>query len=308
MSSPEPYRIKTITEYHRLLGLAKPAHPLISVIDLGSFQPIAKQGPLPIRLVFDFYCISLKRDMVAALKYGQQAGDFDEGVLFCMAPGQVWGLEPSPASVGSPSGWMVLIHPDFLWNTALAKTINHYGYFSYSVYEALYLSDKEEQLLLNVIQSIEQEYQANLDKFSQPVIIAQLEVLLTYADRFYQRQFLTRQRSSHQLLEQVEGVLRDYFKGKTLAEQGLPSVGYLAGQVNVSPGYLSELLKVLTGQSAQQHIHNKLIEQAKLLLSTTDLSISEVTYQLGFEHLASFSKLFKAKTGLTPLAFRQSFN
>lgn len=306
MSQSEPYRIKTITEYHRVLGLVKPAHPLISVIDLSSF-PISQQAA-HIRLVFDFYCISLKRDMVATLKYGQQAGDFDEGVLFCMAPGQVWGLEPHPAAASRPSGWMVLIHPDFLWHTSLARTIKHYGYFSYSVYEALYLSDKEEQLLLNIIQFIEQEYQANLDKFSQPVIIAQLEVLLTYTDRFYQRQFLTRQRSSHQVVERVEELLTNYFRGETVAEQGLPSVGYLAQQVHVSPGYLTELLKALTGQSAQQHIHDKLIEKAKQLLSTTDLSISEVTYQVGFEHLASFSKLFKAKTGVTPLAFRQSFN
>ena len=308
MSTVQPFRIKTITEYHRILGLPKPDHPLISVIDITTFKPPVAHQSIPLSLVFDFYCISLKHDLTARIKYGQQACDFDEGVLFCMAPGQVWGLEIDPDSTHRPSGWMILIHPDFLWHTPLARTITQYGYFGYSAHEALYLSDKEETLLTGIAHYIDQEYHANLDKFSQPVIIAQLEVLLTYADRFYQRQFLTRKVTSHQLLDRVEQALANYFASETLAEQGLPSVGYLAEQVNVSPGYLSELLKVLTGQTAQQHIHNKLIEKAKQLLSTTNLTVSEVAYQLGFEHLQSFSKVFKAKTNLSPLAFRRSFN
>ena len=306
MATKAPYRIKSITEYHRLLGLPKPEHPHISVIHIESFNAPPVEGP--INLIFDFYCISLKRDLNARIKYGQQTCDFDEGVLFCMAPGQVWGLEFDEEATGTPSGWMILIHPDFLWNTPLAKNIKQYQYFSYSANEALYLSGKEEAMINTIVENIEQEYHSNIDKFSQSVIIAQLEVILTYTDRFYQRQFITRKISSHQLLGRVEDLLTKYFSSDALIQNGLPTVGYVAEQLNVSPGYLSELLKALTGQNTQQHIHDKLIEKAKEKLSTTQLSVSQIAYEMGFEHLQSFSKLFKAKTKLSPLEFRASFN
>jgi AraC-like DNA-binding protein len=294
----QPYRIKTITEYHRVTGLPKPQHPMISVIDIASLNPETADGAVSV--IFDFYSISLKRGL-NGFKYGQQTCDFDEGVMFFSLPGQVFGFELDRQK---PTGWMILIHPDFLWNTALAKSIKQYEYFSYSVREALYLSDKEETMITGIAQYIEQEYHSNIDKFTQNVIIAQLEVIFTYADRFYQRQFITRKISSHQILNRVEDILTEYINSK----QGLPTVGYLAEALNISPGYLSELLKVLTGQSTQQHIHDKLIEKAKEQLSTTSLSVSEIAYDLGFEHLQSFSKLFKAKTNLSPLEFRQSFN
>lgn len=301
-----PYRIKTITEYHRLTGLPKPEHPLISVIDVSLLKPAATATPFS--LVFDFYCISLKREMNATVKYGQEMCDFDEGILFFMAPGQVWSFSLQEGAVNTSSGWLVLIHQDFLWNTHLAKTIKRYEYFNYSVKEALYLSGKEENLIKGIIQYIEQEYHANIDKFSQPVIIAQLEVLLTYADRFYQRQFITRKVSSDQLLDRLEEALNQYFASDILVHRGLPSVADIAEKLNVSPGYLSDLLKALTGQTTQQHIHDMLIERAKEKLSTTDLSVSEIAYELGFEHLQSFSKLFKLKTNISPVKFRASFN
>lgn len=306
MTNVLPYRIRTITDYHRILDLPKPEHPLVSVIDLASFKPV--EIAEPVSLIFDFYCISLKRDLNVRIKYGQQACDFDEGVLFCMAPGQVWSLEPEKDLNKSPSGWMILIHPDFLWNTSLAKNIKQYEYFAYSVYESLYLSDKEETLITGIAKYIEQEYHSNIDKFSQNVIIAQLEVMLTYIDRFYQRQFITRKISSHQIIGRLEDALTKYFNSDALAKHGLPTVGFIADQLNVSSGYLSELLKALTGQNTQQHIHEKLIEKAKERLSTTGLSISEIAYELGFEHAQSFNKLFKAKTNLTPGEFRSSFN
>lgn len=310
MNSMPPYQIKSITMYHHLLGLPKPEHPLISVIDMESFKPVPVSKMLA-SLMFDFYCISLKKNVSAKMKYGQQTCDFDEGVLFCMAPGQVWGLEFNQEAIGTAptlSGWMMLIHPDFLWNTPLAVAIKQYQYFNYAVHEALYVSEKEEALMNGIADHIKQEYRNNLDKFSEPVIIAQLELMLTYADRFYQRQFITRKVSSHQLVAQVDELLTAYFDSDDLTEKGLPMVSDIAGQLHVSPGYLSELLKTLTGQSTQQHIHNKLIERAKELLSTTGMSVSEVAYAVGFEHLPSFSKLFKAKTSLSPAAFRASFN
>jgi len=306
MTAIQPYRFKTITEYHRIIGLPKPEHPLISVINLESIIPPALDGPVSV--VFDFYSIAMKRVPHLKFKYGQQTMDFDEGVFFCTSPGQVIGVEPEKAATHKPSGWIIFIHPDFLWNTPLAKTIKQYEYFNYSVYEALYLSDKEETMMTGIVRQMEQEYHSNIDKFSQSVIIAQLELLLTYTERFYQRQFITRKIVNHEVLTRLEDILTAWFKSGALAKQGLPTVAYIAETLNISPGYLSGLLKTLTGQSTQQHLHNKLIELAKEKLSTTNLSVSEIAYELGFEHLQSFSKLFKAKTNTSPLAFRASFN
>jgi AraC-like DNA-binding protein len=163
-------------------------------------------------------------------------------------------------------------------------------------------------MLTTIAQNIEQEYHANIDRFSQSVIIAHLELLLTYSERFYQRQFITRKIASHEILIKLEDLLTNYLNSGALSQKGLPSVTYIAENLNISPGYLSGLLKSLTGQNTQQHLHNKLIELAKEKLSTTNLSVSQIAYELGFEHLQSFSKLFKIKTSLSPLEFRHSFN
>jgi len=306
MPNAQPLRIKSISEYHQAAGLPKPEHPLISVINLETVQQVL--GTEPINLVFDFYSISLKRNCNTKFRYGQQRYDFDEGVMFFMSPGQVFGIEVGKDVPIKRTGWMLLVHPDFLWNTALAKTIKQYEYFDYSVNEALFLSDKEETAIIGIMQSIEQEYKSNIDKFSQSIIIAQLELLFVQSDRFYHRQFITRKITNHKILTRLEELLTNYFDSDDLVNKGLPSVQYVADRLNVSPNYLSDLLKVLTGQSTQQHIHDKLIEKAKEKLSTTDLSVSEIAYELGFEHSQSFSKLFKAKTELSPMKFRQSFN
>jgi AraC-like DNA-binding protein len=302
----KPVRIKTISEFHRLRGLPKPEHPLISVINVADLK--RRHADEPTNFVFDYYSISLKRNCNAEFKYGQQQYDFDEGTMFFISPNQVFGIEQRKGGTYKQSGWMLLIHPDFLWKTSLAKKIKQYEYFGYSVHEALFLSEKEETIIANVMQNIQQEYHSNIDKFSQSVIIAQLELLLTYSERFYQRQFITRKISNHQILNRLEDMLGKYFNSDDLIKQGLPTVQYIAETLNVSPNYLSGLLKVLTGQSTQQHIHDKLIEKAKEKLSTTDLSVSEIAYELGFEHPQSFSKLFKTKTNFSPLAFRHSFN
>jgi AraC-like DNA-binding protein len=306
MMNKRLYRIKTITEYHRLAGLPQPAHPLVSVINMDAVTPPNKEGPISI--IFDFYSISMKRVSHAKFKYGQQASDFDDGILFFMAPGQVFTIEWEKGATRHPNGWMILVHPDLLWNTPLAKNIKRYEFFDYSVNEALYLSDKEEATLTAIARYIEQEYQGNIDQFTQNVIIAQLELLLSYAERFYQRQFITRKAASHEILSRLEDLLATYFNSGALATQGLPSVTYIAETLHLSPDYLSGMLKSLTGLTTQQHLHHKLIELAKEKLSTTNLSVSEIAYELGFEHLQSFSKLFKQKTQLSPLAFRRSFN
>lgn len=297
-----PIRIKSIADGHRLAGLEKPNHPLISIVDVSNF----KNHSDTTAVIFDFYAVSIKRGCNNLL-YGQQRYDFDEGLMAFMAPGQILRGEEG----GMPpdlKGWMLFIHPDFLWNTPLAKKIKQYEFFNYAINEALFLSDKEESMINSIVENIRQEYQANIDKFSQDVIIAQLELLFTYAERFYERQFITRKKSNHQILDRLEIWLADYFNSEDLATKGLPAVQTIAEALHVSPSYLSSLLKSLTGQSTQQHIHNKLIEKAKEKLSTTGLSVSEIAYQLGFEHPQSFNKLFKSKTNTSPLAFRQSFN
>lgn len=298
-------RIKTISEFHRLRGLPQPQHPLISVVDYALIKrPTAIDE---VNLMFDFYQISVKRGMNAQFRYGQQAYDFEDGVMFFAGPNQVFSIQPNRMSTADRSGWILLIHPDFFWNTPLAKTIRQHAFFDYSVNEALWLSEKEEATINGIIQNIHQEHQASIDAFSQQIIISQIESLLSYSMRFYHRQFITRKRANHQLLAQLDTLLRNYFVADDLGTNGLPTVQYVADKLNVSAKYLSSLLNVLIGQSTQHYIHEKLIEQAKEKLSTTDLSISEVSYALGFEHSQSFSKFFKTKTNLSPLAFRRSF-
>jgi AraC-like DNA-binding protein len=305
MAATQPFRIKSISHFHQLRGLPKPEHPLVSVVNFDDVKDIDGN---PQSFVLDYYSIALKRNFNAKMKYGygQQEYDFDEGIMFFIAPGQVYSIQN--AENYKVSGWMLLIHPDFLWNTSLAKKIKHYEYFSYSVHEALHLSDKEETMLTGIMQNIANEYHSNIDTFSQDVIIAQIELLLAYSDRFYNRQFITRKIANHKILNRLEDILNDYFNGDDLEKNGLPTVQYIANTLNVSPNYLSVMLKLQTGKSTQQHIHDRLIENAKEKLSTSDLSVSEIAYALGFEHSQSFSKLFKSKTSLSPIEFRNTFN
>ena len=298
-------RFPTISEYHKYRGLPKPSHPLVSLIDYSSITAAPELNA--VSYVFDFYSISLKRDFDAKIKYGQQDYDFDEGIMFFMAPGQVFSIEVQKVSSVRRTGWMLLVHPDFLWNTPLSKNIRSYEYFDYAANEALFLSEKEENTIIGLMQNIQQEYHSNIDRFSQEIIIAQLELLLFYAQRFYNRQFLTRKIATHSTLNRLYDVLNTYFENEQLLQKGLPTVQYVADALHLSPSYLGSLLKSLTGQSTQQHIHDKLIEKAKERLSASELSISEIAYELGFEHHQSFSKFFKAKTKHSPLEFRKSF-
>lgn len=296
--------INSISELHRLMGLSKPLHPLISLINMDEVKSPAHIEE--VHFLLNFYGISLKKNLTGKLKYGQNYYDFDEGVLAMTAPNQM--LSVGNEENYQASGWWLVFHSEFILNYPLAKAIKDYGFFSYSVNEALHLSEKEEQMLENIFKNIEHEYQTSIDQFSQDVMISHLDLLLNYCNRFYNRQFLTRKTANTDLLTKMESLLSDYFKGSQLIEKGLPSVQYFADKLNVSPNYLSDMLRTLTGQSTQQHIHNKLIEKAKETLSSTSLSVSEIAYQLGFEHPQSFSKLFKRKTNLTPLEFRASFN
>lgn len=305
MEQRQIQRIKSISEFHRLRGLPKPEHPLISVVDYSAIKKPSDIGE--VNLVLDFYMISQKSGISGKMYYGKQEFDFDEGVMAFIEPNQVFRIQSDPASTEKRWGWMLLIHPDFLWNTPLAKNIRRYDYFDYSVSEALFLSEKEQKTLNGIIENIRQEYHTNIDKFSKQIMISQIESLLNYSERFYNRQFMTREKANHDILARLEKLLADYFDDD-LSIKGLPTVQYIANTLHVSPKYLSSLLKLLTGQSTQQHIHDRLISKAKEKLSTTNVSVSEIAYDLGFEHSQSFSKLFKTKTQMSPLEFRASFH
>ena len=304
----ELHHIKTISEYHKVRGLGKPVHPLISIVDYSEVS-VSESDYLK-SWMFDFYLIAVKRssDPGFKMKYGQNHYDHDEGVMFFMAPGQLLSIGGNERETIVRSGWMLLIHPDFLFGTSLAKTIKNYEYFRYAIHEALFLSEREEQALRTIINSIEQEYQSVIDKHSQQIIVSQIDTLLAYSNRFYERQFITRKPMNHRILERLEEIIDEYFKAESFIAHGMPSVVDIADQLNLTPNYLSSLLKHLTGLSTQHYIHNRLIDTAKEKLSTTDLSVSQIAYQLGFDYPQSFSKLFKSKTNQSPLEFRRSLD
>ncbi len=298
-----PHRYESLSDAHRAFGLPNPKHPLISIIhDLTHVDT----SNLPASHVLGFYKISYKPKLSGKVKYGQGYYDFDEGGLLFASPGQIVGGGDNDATVCSE--YTLLIHPDFLFGYPLAKTIKQYGFFSYATNETLHLSEEEKDTIMAIFKMIELELNSRIDDFSQGVVIAQLELLLSYSNRFYKRQFITRKAASNDVLQKMEEVLDDYFSNEQTLNKGIPTVQYLAGELNISPSYLSDMLRTLTGQNAQQHIHDKLIEKAKEKLSTTKLTISEIAYALGFEHSQSFSRLFKSKTNLSPVAFRHSFN
>jgi len=299
-----PYKFESLSELHRMLGLPKPLHPLISLVENNGNDIDASKLPNP--RISTFYKISYKNNLQGKLKYGQHYYDFDEGGLFFVSPNQV--VANDADNNGDHSGYTLLIHPDFFLTYPLAKKIKQYGFFSYSADEALHLSNNEKATIMSIFKIIEDELKSRIDDFSQDVIISQIELLLNYSNRFYKRQFITRKAVNSDMLQKLEEILDEYFNKEKSLMQGIPTVQNLSERVNISPCYLSDMLRSLTGQNAQQHIHNRLIEKAKEKLSTTSLSISEVAYELGFEHPQSFSKLFKTKTNLSPLEFRQSFN
>ncbi|WP_343522812.1 helix-turn-helix transcriptional regulator [Pedobacter sp.] len=292
--------INSISEFHRLLSLPEPRHPLVSVINLE--ESIFLENEIWKGFVNRFYCVALKRNAKGKIRYGQQHYDYDKGVLSFTAPNQVQQLDLQNMECGS--GYLLIFHPDFLLQHNLANHIHHYSFFDYAVNEALHLSAGEEDDLITILHKIDKECR-HIDKHTQEIILTQIESLLKYSDRFYERQFLTRKNNNSALLTRFEQLIDDYFNSDV---PGLLTVQYIAAQMNLSPNYLSDLLRVHTGQNTQQHIHEKLIAKAKEKLSTTHLSVSEIAYALGFEHAQSFSTLFKKKTNLSPLEFRQTFN
>jgi AraC-like DNA-binding protein len=304
MKREKPYNIKSISEYHSLLGVEKPKHPLISIINHENIKNFNDE-----RLknkTYNFYTISRKINYDGTMKYGQHYYDFQEGAMVFHALKQV--IVSELADNVQLKGWTMLINPDFLRTYPLDKKIEQYGFFSYAVNEALHLSDEESKIIENVMDTIRKEYISGIDVYSQDILISQIELLLNYCNRFYNRQFITRKAANNDLLVSFEKLLADYITNGYLQQKGIPSVQLFSNELNMSANYLSDMLRNLTGQSTQQHIQDKIIERAKYILTTTNLTVSEIAFELGFEYSQSFSKLFKNRTNQTPLEFRTSFN
>ena len=297
-------QLQGITDLFKMFGLEGTIkHPLVAVIDFGK---VKKHIPDGTKISGDLYYILCKDYHKQNIKYGRKMIDFQNGSLVCIAPNQVIEMENEerPAGVTAMAGWGVFFHPDLIRGTSLGNKLHEYSFFSYEVSESLHLSEKEKQVLTDCVLKIDSELQENIDTYSQSIIVSSLELLLNYCTRFYGRQFITRKTSNKSVVSQVEYILNNYFQNNDLSQLGLPTVKYLADQVNLSPAYLGDLLKKETGKNAQDHIHFHLIEAAKNILLGSDKSVGEIAYLLGFEYPQYFSKLFKQKTGKTPIEFR----
>lgn len=292
--------IKSISEINNFVQ-HKTKHPLVTVIDFSKMDESMREG---VRISCDFYSIMFKNYCANNMKYGRQSYDFQEGSLVCIAPKQVVTMDTEIEKKEDMMGWGLFFHPDLLRSTSLGSKMKDYTFFTYKNSEALHLSDKEKEILFDCIQKIENELQENIDNHSQTLIVSNIELLLNYCQRYYGRQFITRKNVNSTIVSQIESLLIEYFKDEKLSEMGLPTVKYLSEKVHLSSGYLSDLLKKETGMNTQDQIHYYLIEEAKNILLNTNNSVSEIAYSLGFEYPQYFSKLFKKKTGSTPLEYR----
>jgi AraC family transcriptional regulator, transcriptional activator of pobA len=294
-----PTIINSIPELNQEFGNLQTPHALITIVDLKGRLCNDDQEPLVLHL----FSIWMKKGVNGYLGYGESRLDFSNGTLVFMSPGQVL----YPHNHHQTEGWGLIFHPDLLKGYPLAQTIRLYDFFSYSTDQALGVTEEEELAIGAILNGIQKEINGSSDPFSHDVIISQLEVLLTYANRFYHRQFTKKKADKNGLLAQVEELLINYLNSEQLALNGPPTVNYLAHKLNVSPNHLSDLLKEHTGKSASEHIAINVIEKAKELITTTTFSAGEIAFHLGYQHSQSFSKLFKKKVGCSPLEYRQRF-
>lgn len=295
-----PVQFKSLSQLHKAMGHAPPTHPLISILNYG--EAIFDVKDFEEGIILNFYKISLKTNFSGQLKYGQGFYDFEDGGMSFVAPGQLLRMQSEEADY---SGMSLHIHPDFIRSYPLNTIIKQYGFFNYSAAEALYLSEKEKETILRIYNFVQEELNERIDKFSQDVIISQIELLLNYANRYYDRQFITRQIVNNNVLNRLEVLLEKYFNDEKSLTSGLPSVDFVASELSLTPRYLSDMLRNLIGLNTQQFIHEKLIEKAKEYLAKDELNVSQIAFNLGFEHPQSFTKLFKNKTSITPLQFKE---
>ena len=293
----EIIKLENITQYNTMRGI-ETLHPLVSVYDLSGMKLIP-----PTRVHFGFYCVFLKEAICGDLKYGCNYYDYQEGTLVFIAPGQVVGIGNIPGSP-HPEGWALLFHPDLIRGTSLGRNIKEYTFFSYEANEALHLSEKERLIILDCLNKIDHELHQSIDKHSKKLIANNIELLLNYCMRFYDRQFITRNLVNKDILVRFENLLDNYLKSEITKTLGLPTVKYCADQLHLSANYFGDLIKKETGKTAQEHIQFKLIDIAKERIFDTSKSVSEIAYELGFKHPQHFSRMFKNKTGQTPNEYR----
>ncbi len=298
---PETVTLQSISQIHEALGLPKPKHPLVSVLRAEEIEN--DSAVQDVRVVLDLYQIALKQGSCGTLKYGRNSYDYQEGTLVFMAPGQVVEYENEDDSP-HPAGWSLIFHPDLLRRSDLAEKIEGYSFFDYDANEALHISDDERITIEELLDKIIREYSQNLDQHSQHLIVANIQLLLDYCRRFYDRQFYTRTNLNSDVVSKFERLLKSYYRTGKAHDLGVPTVHYCARELNLSTNYLSDLLKKETGKSAQEQIHLFIIEKAKTTLLNSSDSVSEIAYSLGFDYPQHFSKLFKSKAGLSPRAYR----
>ncbi len=297
------YTINSISQAHQAVGLPPPKHPLVSLVKTADFRPTIDFRGL--KVVNNLYQISLKQLGCGNLLYGKNSYDYEEGTLVFTSPGQVTVFEGAmPTNPELDMGWTLAFHPDLIRTSGLADKMSHYSFFNYEVNEALHLSEQELKTIEDILDKVVTEYSQNLDKHSQNLIISNIELLLDYCTRFYDRQFYTRSNLNLDYVSKFERLLTRYYDSKQEEITGLPSVQYLAKELGFSSNYLSDLLKKETGKTAQEHIHFFVIEKAKNKLLSSNSSISEIGYALGFEYPQHFSNLFKLKTGCSPSEYR----
>jgi len=297
-------KITSISQLHQMLGYEKPRHPLVTIIDYSLLKPGKEH--FDVKILTDFYIISLKDPAPKSLQYGRQYYDFEEGTMMFVSPNQVFSISDFDENDKTQyNGWGLYFHPDLLNGTSLNSKIKDFTFFTYAVSEALHVSEDEKQTLTTLVGAIEKEYRTSIDSYSKNVIVTAIEQLLNYAQRFYGRQFITRQKLNSDLVSKFEELVRTYFQSDKIIENGLPSVEYFATRLNLSSGYLSDLLKKETGKTTKEYIQIEVLERAKDKLLNSNDTINEIAYSLGFEYPQYFNRLFKSKIGMTPLEYRQ---
>ncbi|WP_299537320.1 AraC family transcriptional regulator [Ulvibacterium sp.] len=293
--------ISSISQAHQLLGLQPPKHPLVSLINIKDLPLDTDFGD--VRFMLELYMVSLKDGVSGSMGYGRNSYDFTNGTMIFSKPDQVLFTE-SKEIEDDAKGWMLLFHPDLIRRSELGKQMDSYSYFSYNVHEALHLSEDEKSTLTDLVRKIDMEYNQNIDKHSQKLIVSNINLLLDYCTRYYDRQFYVRANLNQDLISNFDHLLKDYFNSEKPVELGLPTVQYCGMQLHMSPNYLGDLLKKETGKTAKDHIHSYVINRAKNKLLGTTESISEIAFDLGFDYPQHFSKLFKKKTGMSPAKYR----
>lgn len=299
MQNNDPiYKVKSISELHAFAGFEKPKHPFISVVDYSTIDTNLESG----RFACEFYSINYKNN--CSFHYGRDFFDHKEGTLLCTAPDQVIEMHKTDKQQ-NVAGWGLFFDPAFIRNTSLGKKIAEYTFFRYDENEALHLSLDETNTLTTILQQIKKEYLTTTDRHSHELLVSNLELLLNYCKRFYERQFITRSNKNKDIITKFEQFLIEYYHSENTKIPGLLSVKFCAEKMNLSPNYFGDLLKNETGKNAQEHIHFHLLDRAKTLLLSTNNSVNEIAFELGFDYPQNLTKLFKNKIGLTPTEFRK---